>query len=224
VTDLLELLLLACAAAFYPALLAVVIIFLGRPRPKRLLFYFLIGAMLGSVTIGLVAVFALDAANLGSSSRVSLSAGLYIGIGVVALYAANRLLHEPRPAKEKKKEKEKEGPSMTDRVLSRDRAGLLILLGIVINMPGLWYLMALKDISLGDYSHAEKVVLVVAFNVVMFMFIELPLIGYFVDPEWTRRKVDAFNAALHRHARHVGGYLALALGLYLVGRGMYLAL
>ena len=221
-TDLLELLLLACAAAFYPALLAVVIIFLGQPRPKRLLAYFLVGAMLGSVTIGLVAVFALDAANLGSSSRGSLSAGLYFGIGIVALYAANRLLHEPRPKKEKKPKKE--GPSMTDRVLSRDRAWLLILLGIVVNMPGLWYLIALKDISLGDYSDAEKVVLVVAFNVVMFSFIELPLIGYFVDPEWTHVKVDAFNAALHRNARRVGGYIALALGLYLVGRGIFLAL
>ena len=219
-TSLLELLLLACAAAFYPALLAVVIIFLGRPHPKRLLFYFLIGAMLGSVTIGLVCVFALDTANLGSDSRRSLSAGIYFAVGALALYAASRLLGEPRPKKEKKK---KEGPSMTDRVLSKDRAWLLILLGIVINMPGLWYLVGLKNIALGGFSDPEKVVLVVAFNVVMFMFIELPLIGYIVDPEWTRGKVDAFNAALHRHARHVGGYVALVLGFYLIGRGVFLA-
>jgi Sap-like sulfolipid-1-addressing protein len=220
-TDLLELLLLACAAAFYPALLAVVIIFLGQPRPKRLLFYFLVGAMLGSVTIGLVCVFALDAANLGSDSRRSLGTGLYFAIGILALYAAGRLLGEPRPKKEKKK---KEGPSMTDRVLTRDRAWLLVLLGIVINMPGLWYLVGLKDIALGGYSDAQKVVLVVAFNVVMFMFIELPLIGYVVDPEWTRAKVDAFNTALHKHARHIGGYVALVIGLYLIGRGFFLAL
>jgi len=223
VTSLLELLLLACAAAFYPALLAVVIIFLGQPRPKRLLFFFLIGAMLGSVTIGLVAVFALDAANFGSDSRRSLSAGLYFAIGSLALYGAARLLGEPRPKREKKKKK-KEGPSMTDRVLTRDRAWLIILLGIVINMPGLWYLMGLKDIALGGFSDPQKAVLVLAFNVVMFMFIELPLIGYIVDPVWTRGKVDAFNAALHKHARHVGGYVALVLGFYLIGRGLWLAL
>lgn len=220
-TSLLELLLLACAAAFYPALLAVVIIFLGQPRPKRLLFYFLIGAMLGSVTIGLVCVFALDAANLGSDSRRSVSAGIYFAVGALALYGASRLLGEPRPKKEKKK---REGPSMTDRVLTKDRAWLLVLLGIVINMPGLWYLVGLKNISLGGFSDPQKVVLVIAFNVVMFMFIELPLIGYIVDPEWTRAKVDAFNAALHRHARHVGGYIALILGFYLVGRGLFIVL
>lgn len=220
-TSLLELLPLACAAAFYPALLAVVIIFLGQPRPKRLLFFFLVGAMLGSVTIGLVAVFALDAANLGSSSRRSFGAGLYLAVGILALYGARRLLGEPRPKKEKKK---KEGPSMTDRVLTRDRAWLIVLLGIVINMPGLWYLMGLKDIALGGYSDAQKVVLVVAFNVVMFAFIELPLIGYLVDPEWTHAKVDAFNAALHKHARHAGGYVALVLGFYLIGRGIFVAL
>jgi hypothetical protein len=221
VTSLLELLLLACAAAFYPALLAVVIILLGQPRPKRLLFFFLVGAMLGSVTIGLVAVFALDAANLGSDSRRSLSTGLYFAIGILALYAGARLLGEPKPKREKKK---KEGPSMTDRVLTRDRAWIIILLGIVINMPGLWYLIGLKDIALGGFSDPQKVVLVVAFNVVMFMFIELPLIGYIVDPVWTRGKVDAFNAALHKHARHIGGYVALVVGCYLIGRGLFLAL
>ena len=57
---LLELLLLAIAAAFYPALLAVVIIFLGRPHPKKLLAFFLAGAWLTSLSIGLVAVFALE--------------------------------------------------------------------------------------------------------------------------------------------------------------------
>lgn len=220
-TELLELLLLACAAAFYPALLAVVIIFLGQPHAKRLLFYFLVGAMLGSVTIGLVAVFALDAASLGSGSRHSLSAGLYIAVGILALYGARRLFGEPRPKKEKKK---KEGPSMTDRVLRHQSRWLVVLLGIVINMPGLWYLIGLKNIALGGYSDPQKVVLVLAFNVVMFAFIELPLIGYFVDPEWTHVKVDAFNAALHRHARRVGAYIALALGLYMIGRGLYIAL
>ena len=40
-----ELLLLAIAAAFYPALLAVVIIFLGRPHPKRSLTFFLAGRL-----------------------------------------------------------------------------------------------------------------------------------------------------------------------------------
>lgn len=220
-TTLLELLLLAIAGAFYPALLAIVIIFLGRPHPKRLLTFFLIGAMLGSVTIGLVAVFVLDAANLGSDSRSSLSAGLYLGVGILALYFANRLLHPPRP---KKPEEKEAGPSMTDRVLGRESSWLVLLLGIIVNMPGLWYLMGLKDIALSGYSDAEKVILVVAFNLVMFSFIELPLLGYVVDPEWTHAKVDAFNAALHRHGRHAVGYIALALGLYMIGRGIFVAL
>ncbi len=84
----LELLLLAIAAAFYPALLAVVIIFLGRPRPKKLLLFFLAGALLASISIGLIAVFALDGADFGSSTKNSLGAGLYIGLGTLGLLRA----------------------------------------------------------------------------------------------------------------------------------------
>ena len=220
-TTALELLLLAIAASFYPALLAIVIIFLGQPRPKRLLLFFLIGGMIGSCTIGLVCVFALDAASLGSGSRRSFGAGVYIAIGLIALLLAMRLFGPPKPKKPKKK---KEGPSMTQRVLTRDSAWLVLILGVVVNMPGLWYLMALKDISLANWSDPLKVVVVVLFNVVMFSFVELPLIGYLIEPEWTRERVNRFNAWLHSHARHIGAYIASGIGAYLIGRGIFVAL
>jgi uncharacterized membrane protein YuzA (DUF378 family) len=221
VTTPLELLLLAIAASFYPALLAIVIVFLAQPHPKRLLFFFLVGAMIGSVSIGLVCVFALDAASLGSGSRGHFSAGVYIAIGLIALFVAMKLFQPPKP---KKKKKKKEGPSMTQRVLTRDSAWLVLILGIVVNMPGLWYLMALKDISLANWSDPLKVIVVVLFNIVMFSFVELPLIGYFVEPEWTRERVNRFNAWLHLHARHIGAYLASGLGAYLISRGIFVAL
>jgi hypothetical protein len=210
--------LLGVAAAFYPALLAVVIIFLGRPHPKRLLLFFLAGALLASVTIGLVAVFALDGAHLGSSTKHSFGAGLYIGLGTVGLVAGLYLLRStPKPKQPKEK------PSMTQRVLTRDSSWLVFVLGVVLNLPGVWYLIALKDIGLADYSDATKVALVLGFNVIMFTFVEAPLIGYLVAPDWSRRQADKFNGWLHRNARHLGGWIGVGLGIYLIARGIVTA-
>jgi Sap, sulfolipid-1-addressing protein len=218
---LLELLLLAIAAAFYPALLAVVIIFLARPHPKRLLAFFLAGALLVSVSIGLAAVTALDGADLGSSSKSSVSAGVYLTLGIVAVIVGAHFLRTTAKPKQPKKDS---GPSMTQRVLSKDSSWLVFVLGIVLNMPGIWYVIGLKDIALADYSNAEKVLLVLGFNVIMFALVEAPLIGYLVAPEWSRQQVDKFNSWLHRHGRHLGGYIGVGLGAYLIARGIYAAI
>jgi hypothetical protein len=218
---LLELLLLAIAAAFYPALLAVVIIFLGRPHPMRSLAVFLAGALLGSVTIGLAAVTVLDGADLGSSSQQAVHAGVDLTLGIVAvIVGAHFLRTRPKP----KQPKKDSSPSLTQRALSKDSSWLVFVLGIVLNMPGIWYLTALKDIGLADYSTTEKVVLVLGFNVIMFVFVEAPLIGYLVAPEWSRQRIDKFNGWLHRHGRHLGGYIGVGLGLYLIARGIHAAI
>jgi hypothetical protein len=217
---LLELLLLAIAAAFYPALLAVVLIFLARPHPKKLLAFFLAGAWLTSLSIGLVAVFALEGAGLSSSTKVSVGAGIYLGLGIVAVVVGAHFLRTQPKQKERKKDS---GPSMTQRVMSKDSTWLVFVLGIVLNMPGVWYLMALKDIGLSDYSNAEKVLLLIGFNLVMFLFVEFPLVGFLVAPEWTKAQIDRFNAWLHRNGRHLGGWIGVALGLYLIVRGILAA-
>ena len=82
--NLIELFLLAVAASSYPTLLAVVILFLQRERPERLLTYFLAGAVLVSVTIGLIAVLVLDAAGINTSSH-PVSAGMCFAFGFLAL-------------------------------------------------------------------------------------------------------------------------------------------
>jgi Sap, sulfolipid-1-addressing protein len=198
-------------------LLAVVIIFLGRPHAKRLLLFFLAGALLASVSIGLAAVSILDAADMGSSTRRSFGGGVYFTIGVAALVAG---LHFLRTAPRPKKQKESGGPSMTQRVLTKDSTWLVFVLGIVLNMPGLWYIMGLKNIGLGNYSEAAAVLLVLGFNVIMFSFIEIPLIGYLVAPRWTQSQITRFNGWLHRNGRHLGGWIGVALGCYLIARGI----
>ncbi len=45
---------------------------------------------------------------------------------------------------------------MTQRVLTRDSSWLVFVLGIVLNLPGVWYLIALKDIGLSEYRTPSR--------------------------------------------------------------------
>jgi len=216
VRPLLELFLLAIAAAFYPTLLAIVVIMLGQPRPTRLLGLFLLGAAITSVSIGLVIVFAL--AESISADRTQISAGASIVGGALGLLVGAVLLLGPKRERRARPQKDSRWKRLTASGFS---GRLAFVLGIVLDLPGIWYLMALKDIGLSGYSEAQKVLLVIAFNVVMYTFLEVPFIGYLIAPEDTAARVDAFQDWMRRNGRTVGGYLALAVGAYLVVRGIF---
>jgi hypothetical protein len=90
----------------------------------------------------------------------------------------------------------------------------------VLDLPGLWYLIGLKKIAEGGYSDAAAAALVIGFNVIMFAFVEVPLVGFLVAPERTNALVEKFNAWLHQNIRHLLAWLALAVAAYLIVRGL----
>jgi hypothetical protein len=183
-----------------------------------LLLYFLGGALFVSLSIGIAAVNVLDAADIGRSTRGTVNAGVDIVVGVAAVIIGAHFL---RTAAKPKKDS---GPSMTQRVLTRDSNWLVFALGMFLNLPGIWYLVGLKNIALGDYSTAEEILLVIGFNVIMFAFVEVPLIGYLVAPEWSHRQVARLNDWLHRNGRHLGAWIGIGVGIYLITRGIVAAL
>ena len=54
----------------------------------------------------------------------------------------------------------------------------------------------------------------------MFILVEAPLIGYLISPEGTRAQVEHFQKWLGQHARVVAVTVALAIGVYLVTKGI----
>jgi hypothetical protein len=111
-------------------------------------------------------------------------------------------------------------PSFSQRMLSHDSGWIVFALGVVLDLPGLWYIVALKDIALGGYSTAAEIVLVVGFNVVMFTFVEVPLVAYAVAPERTAFAVQRFNDWLRGHSRRIVAVIALVVGTWLTLRGI----
>ena len=220
-----EIFLLAVAAAFYPTLLAIVILILSRPRPVRLLAAYLAGGMLVSIGIGCVIVFVLEGVGPPGKRTVDPTVDIVVGTASILVAWMLRTGRDLGPARLKERRERarvagKRRDPWTTRALSHDSVAVAFALGIVLDLPSIWYLVALKDISEANNPAAVDVLLIVAFNLIMFVLIEVPLVAYLVAPERAAAAVRGFNAWLHANARQIGVIIAGGVGLYLVIRGV----
>src|SRR4051794_29929026 len=228
--------LLALEAAIYPTLLAAVVILLSQPRPQRLLTAYLAGGLTISVSLGLVIVFALKGSNAVSGGGSGLSWGADLAVGGLALLLAVALatraddrvrLRRARrrvvagtPGKAPAEEPPSSTEPWSERILARGSVPIVFAAALAINVPGAAYLIALKDIAAGGHSPATVVVMIIAFNVIMFLLAEIPLVGLFVAPERTGDLVHRFNGWLTGHGRQIAIVLCALLGVFLIVRGI----
>jgi hypothetical protein len=227
---ILELLPLAIGSAAYPTLLAMVVLILGRPNPRRILAAYLAGGMAASVIVGFVVVKSLKAGNVVGGSDRTVGPGVDVAIGLIALVLFWVLLtnrdagfRERRAAKKEAKAADAK-ESWTSRALSGGSLKLMFVAGMALNLPGALYLVALKDIAAADADTAEVIGLLLFYNVVMFQWAEIPLIGFSVAPEGTRRLIDGVNGWLGRNGRRIAMVLCGLAAAYLIYRGLHHAL
>ena len=218
-----ELVPLAIASAFWPILLVVVLVSLRAPHPVRLLVSFLAAAPADDDDgRRLVVIYALQGTALVSRSRDSFDPAAQITVGSIAILVAI-LVHRRTPATPAEQSPEPESGRI-ERMLERG-APLAFVAGIVLNIiPGVFPLIALKDIAELDAGVATTVALLLGFYVIMFALIEVPLVGYLVAPAWTDQATRRFNAWLRVNASRLAvGALAIA-GVFLVISGIVNAL
>jgi Sap, sulfolipid-1-addressing protein len=232
-----QILLYAVGSAFFPALLAGVSVILTRERPAALLLAFYIGGMLISISAGLILLtLAGNDASSGSSSSSS-DPGFEIGAAILAFGLAwltgskrgRAKLDDWRGKRKRRKEakqikkhgelQEAKDP-WTVRVLDRGSVLLALVAGMVLNLPGPFYLFALADITEANYSTVEAIILVVVFNLIMFVLAEVPLIGYLINPEQTQDRVERFSGWLENHGLQIIAIFAVLWGLSSLSKGL----
>lgn len=207
---------LAVAAAFYPVLLAAVLLILTRPEPGRLLLAFLLGGMAISLLAGTVILLVVeDSGALSGSSGRTVSPAVDIAVGLLSLAVAVVLWRRrDRPHTERGQ------PEWLSRRLGGGSAWPVFVIGVALNLPGVYYLAALKQISVGGYGTATDAFLVVAFNLIMFTLVEVPLIWFMTSPEGARRRVAALDRWMHTHSTQLGVCIAAVVGAYLCAKGL----
>lgn len=219
-----QILILGLAAAIYPQLLAVVVVILTRPTPRRLLWACYLGALGISVGCGaaVLVLFRDRETVLGSTShRLGASAYLILGSIAVAIAAVvatgrGRALLRRKPALAGGERPR----SRTERALERGSAAVGLGVGAVLGVPGPFDLLALGRMSRGGYGAIVLVLLVGGFNGLKFALIELPLVSYALSPDATARRVNRFARWMGAYKTDVVAVVVAVIGLVLIGRGV----
>jgi hypothetical protein len=220
----------AFAAAFNPTLLAATTVMLLLDHPKRLLLGYLAGAALTSVTLGMVIVFGFDGSSgATSTTQNTLSPAADLTLGGLLLVVAcvirpgrvpreeGRLADRRRRRAEAKKDK---GPPKWEQYLSRGTARTTFVVGVLLTLPGASYLIGLDDIAGKNSSTLATIAMVLGFNLIMLIALELPLISYTVAPDWTPDAINRFKAWFNSNAKKFGFRLAGGAGILLIVRGV----
>jgi hypothetical protein len=228
-----EIILLAIGASVFPSLLACVAIIVSRPEPRGLLLAFFAGGLIASLTsgIGLLVLFNNGHAVLGSTKHSPHPANSIVAGTVALLFAwlmassrGQALIDRWRSRRKRRrgpeKARAKEATSWAERGLGRASAKIAFLIGAAIDLPGPFYILAIGKIARGHYGPVEQFLLILLFNVIMFLLLEIPLVGYLVSPETTTQRVQAMSRWLNANGLRVTGGLVGLFGASLLVQGV----
>jgi hypothetical protein len=195
------------------------------PNPKRLMLGYLLGALMTSITLGLVIVSALEGSSAVSTTENIVDPAVELALGAIMLVSAfmlsrgrdKRVAEHRRPRKGLKDDK---GPPRWQQAISKGSARAAFGVGALLTLPGGSYLAGLNQIEEQKLSTVATVLTVVGFNLIMLSLLELPLLGFFIAPEWTPGAVDRAKAYVGRNGRKAGIIALTVLGGALIIKGI----
>jgi len=205
-----------------PTLLAAATVLLLLPNPKRLMLGYLLGALMTSVTIGLVIVFTLQGSPAVSTTKHTIGPAMDIALGGILL-VISIVIASGRPSEfraERRERKKEKGPPRWQRALAGGSMRITFVIGALLTLPGFSYLSALDGIIKLNPGTAQTVLLVLMVNVIMLALIEIPLVSFTIAPEWTPTAIDRAKAWLSRHAQRAAVVGTGLVGALLILRGI----
>ncbi len=212
-------------AALNPSLLTAVTVMLTLDRPRRLLTGYLLGALVTSITCGLVLVFALPNSSTSSTAKHGVDPTLNIALGalilVIVFVVATGRDSRRRAWSERKRERAKtKAPPRWRSQLSKGSARDTFVVGVLLSFPGASYIAGMDLLHKQQLGTAGTVIAVLAFNLIMLSLLELPLLGYATRPQWTAAAVQRFSDWLTRRGGRVALIAATTAGVLLIARGL----
>jgi hypothetical protein len=220
-----QLVVFAFLSALYPTLIAATTVMLLLPRAEGLMLGFWLGAMITSVTCGLVIVFAFDGGSAAKTARHTVSPAIDIAIAALLLLAALALhADEDQRLRERYDARHPTGPKKTPKwrkTLEHGSPVHAFVIGILLSFPGIWYLAALDRLIKLHYSAPAVIVVVIAFCLVQLVLIEVPMLAFKIWPGETPAAIDGAKAWASAHGRQyaVWGLVAVA-GLLVIRAGI----
>ncbi len=221
---LLRIAVLAVASMFWPLLLVVVVIALESSRPARVLLAFYSGGFLTATTVGVAMVFALEDSPLMTGSRLPSAPWFEVVLGLLAIASAiacrrahHRRLRDRSQAEGSVKHSKSKG--WIQRLV--ENGGTLAFAGGVVGslVPGPLVILGMADIAQLGYSTAATLLVIIAFFIVVFTFIEVPIGGFVLAPEATRTFSFGAKSWLDRNMLWLASWALAIVGAFQLVRG-----
>lgn len=217
--------LLSLTASLNPTLLAATTVMLLLPNPAKLMLGYLLGALMISMTLGLVIVFSLNGSGTTKTTQNLLSPSADVALGGIALVIAY-ILHTGRHERlaQRRRErraakKEQKGPPRWQRELSKGSARTTFVIGVLLTLPGASYIAGLAQIHRQSLSTPATVLVVAGFNLVMLWLLEVPLVSFTVAPDWTPGAIERAKAWVIGHAHQFAVRGSAGIGVLLMIKG-----
>jgi Sap, sulfolipid-1-addressing protein len=203
-------LVMAIAVSLEPFRIGMTVLMLNRPRPMLQLIAFLSGGFAMGATAGLVVIFAFRPGLLGSAHFTLPK--VQIVIGVLALLMAILLAAGVMPAPKL--------PAQARGLVSGQSPWVAAVAGLGIALPSVDYLAVLAVIVASGAAASTQVAALVAFHVVAFALVELPLAAYLLAPARTRAFMAALNDWIRSRRRGEVAALLVGVGCLLLAAGI----
>lgn len=206
----------AALAALSPSALLLVTLYLNSASPGRTVGFYLAGALLMTVVMGVVVLLALKSGHLSAPGQRQPRYGLRLGLGVVALAAGIYLVRrgpKPRPAGQKK-------PGVISRWAARPRPLTAFATGLLVFAPSVGFIAAVQVIATSHASDAAQAAAMAMVVIIDVVLVWLPLVVYLIAPGRTVRALKTSNAwiSANRHALTAGGLSIV--GAILIANGI----
>ena len=224
-----EVVVLSLLTGLNPTLLAATTVMLFLPHPERLLLGYWLGAMVISVTLGLVIVFSLEGTSIVSTTKHTLSPVADFVLAAIMLILAFVLAtgrdkrFEQRRATRKAKRGEADKPPRWQQRLGKGTARTTFVIGALLSLPGATYLAGLDRISKLHYSTVVTVLVVIGFNLIQLLLIELPMLALKFAPTWTPIAIERTKEWARMHGREYAVWGLVVIGAALVIKGVVAA-
>lgn len=110
--------------------------------------------------------------------------------------------------------------SKAERALKQGSLPVAAASGAILAVPGPFDLLALGHMARLGYTPIVASIAIIAFILIKFLLIEVPIMSYMVSPERTAASVDRFSSWMQTNKIDVIAAVVGVISLGLIGRGI----
>jgi hypothetical protein len=208
---------LALLAALSPTALLVAAVYLGSAQPRVVTAFYLAGAVLMSLIMGVILLLALRSANLQRPGEHTPRYELRLVLGILLLAAAVVVARrQPRPPDPSKPPK-----GIVSKMVAEPRPLTAFLVGLLVFAPGVSFLAAVQVIATAQASLDLTVLALVIVVVINVLLVWVPIVVHLVAPGFATRYLTAFNVWLRAHGKLILICVLAAVGGIMTVNGIY---